>query len=164
MNCTEVTERIAAFLDGQVSPAESEHIAEHLERCTLCHQLCDALMRQDFEPLSQEEKDAVCGSGGFWDSMDASLESELASMQPDESARSRRTGGVPLSMGLAYAAALLLAVAWGYQHMQRADHAEATAKELQQLLEQERRLAAEPEVVPQVPYRPVSYTPRRATF
>jgi hypothetical protein len=49
--------------------------------------------------------------------------------------------------------------------MERADSAEAAAQLLQEQLEQERRLAADPPAVPGVPaYRPVVYTPQRSTF
>jgi len=168
MNCAEVTERLAAYLDGQLAPADAEHVGEHLYGCTPCHQLCDAMMGQNFAPMSQEEMDAGCGTEGFWDSMDTALETELASLAPSNqhSAGWRKARlGVPLTVALAYAAALLLAVVWGYQHMERARAAEATALQLQQQLEQERRLAAEPQAIPRVPaYRPVVYTPQRATF
>jgi anti-sigma factor RsiW len=166
MNCPEITERLAAFLDGQLAPAEAEQVGEHLSKCTPCHQRCDAMMGQDFAPMSAEEREAGCASEGFWDTMDEVLDKELCAMAPAGAPRARaRLGGVPMSVAMAYAAALLLAVTWGYQHMARADEAEATAKELQTQLEQERRLAAEPRSTPGLPaYRPVAYTPQRATF
>lgn len=168
MNCAEVTERLAAYLDGQLAPAEAEQVGEHLYTCTPCHQICDAMMGQDFSPMSAEEMDAGCAASGFWDAMDEALEADLATLEKEAGAVSRWQGarfGVPLTVAMAYAAALLLAVAWGYRHMERADSAEAAAVNLQQQLEQERRLAAEPQTVPGVPaYRPVVYTPQRATF
>ena len=169
MNCAEVTERMAAYLDGQLAPAEAERVGEHLYACTPCHQLCDAMMGQDFAPMSVAEKAMVCDTPGFWDAMDDSLEEELAKMSPTAANASRWPSarlGVPMTVALAYAAALLLAVAWGYQHMERADSAEATAQDLKVQLEQERRLAAEPQTEPNKPqlYRPVAYTPQRATF
>jgi hypothetical protein len=97
--------------------------------------------------------------------MDVALDKELCAMAPAAAGRTPARLGVPTSVAMAYAAALMLAVAWGYQHMARADEAEATAKELQTQLEQERRLAAEPRSTPGLPaYRPVAYTPQRATF
>jgi anti-sigma factor RsiW len=165
MNCPEITERLAAFLDGQLAPAEAEQVGEHLSGCTPCHQLCDAMMGQDFAPMSAQERDAGCAGEGFWDAMDGVLDKELSAMAPAAAGRTPARLGVPMSVAMAYAAALLLAVAWGYQHMARADEAEATAKELQTQLEQERRLAAEPRSTPGLPaYQPVAYTPQRATF
>jgi hypothetical protein len=167
MNCAEITDRIAAYLDGQLCPAESEQVSEHLNGCTPCHQLCDCMMAQDFAPLSQEEKDAMCGAG-FWGPMDTALDKELANLErsgTDGAGWSKGRVGLPMTVAVAYAAALLLAMAWGYRHMERADDAETTAKDLKIQLDQERRIAAEPRVSPEVPaYRPVSYTPRRATF
>jgi anti-sigma factor RsiW len=165
MKCPEITERLAAFLDGQLAPAEAEQVGEHLSKCTPCHQLCDAMMGQDFAPMSAEERDAGCAGEGFWDAMDAVLDEELCVMAPATTGKTGARFGVPTSVAMAYAAALLLAVAWGYQHMARADEAEVMAHELQTQLEQERRLAAEPRSTPGVPaYRPVAYTPQRATF
>ncbi len=176
MNCTDTSDRIAAYLDGQLCPAESEQVGAHLHSCTPCHQLCDALMAQDFAPMSQEEKDAGCGATGFWNAMDGCLEAELEGLtpaRPEGAGWGRRKVGLPMSVALAYAAALLLAVAWGYQHMERAEELEATARDLQLQLDQERRLAAEPGLETEVPIyraasynstRPVSYTPRRSTF
>ena len=166
MNCGQVTERLAAYLDGQLAPAEAEQVAEHLHGCTHCHQICDAMMAQDFAPLSAQEKADGCGSDGFWDAMDTALESELSAMTPKrQSAQGGARMGLPMTVAVAYAAAFLLAVAWGYQHMERADSAEAAAQVLQQQREQEQRLAADPPTVTGVPaYRPVVYTPQRSTF
>jgi anti-sigma factor RsiW len=166
MNCGQVTERMAAYLDGQLAPAEAEQLSEHLHGCTPCHQICDAMMGQDFAPMSAAEKDEGCGAEGFWDAMDTALDSELAALTPMSTSRGQGARiGLPMTVALAYAAALLLAVTWGYQHMERADSAEETAQGLQQQLEQERRLAADPQAVPGVPeYRPVVYTPQRSTF
>lgn len=166
MNCGQVTERLAAYLDGQLAPAEAEQLADHLHGCTPCHQICDAMMAQDFAPMSAQEMADGCGADGFWDAMDTALEAELCAMSPkSHSAQGGARMGLPLTVAVAYAAAFLLAVAWGYQHMERADSAEAAAQSLQEQLEQERRLAADPPTVPGVPaYRPVVYTPQRSTF
>ncbi len=115
------------------------------------------MMTQDFAPLSAEEREAGCSADGFWDAMDTALESELSGL----SAQGARSGMGGARMGLP----VTVAVAWGYQHMERADSAEAAAHLLQEQLEQERRLAADPPAVPGVPaYRPVVYTPQRSTF
>ena len=166
MNCGQVTERLAAFLDGQLAPAEAEILAGHLHGCTPCHQVCDAMMAQDFAPMTADEMDAGCSAPGFWDAMDSALEAELDGLAPRSVPGGRGVRvGLPVSVALAYAAAFLLAVAWGYQHMERADSAEAAAQRLQEQLEQERRLAADPPATPGVPaYRPVVYTPQRSTF
>jgi len=170
MNCTDVTERIAAHLDGQLSPGESELVGLHLDGCPDCHALTEALMAQDFDPLSQEEKDQGCSADGFWDSMDVALKRELEGIGPVDAAPGRWRGrrvGLPVSVVLAYAAAMLLAVVWGLQNMDRADSAEVAVKELERQLEQEARLAAEPQVRPTyrtVGYDSQVYTPKRSTF
>ena len=60
---------------------------------------------------------------------------------------SRRVG-MPAPMVMAYAAAMLLAVAWGMQQQERALAAEVSVEHLGQQLEAERRAVAQP-VVPQ---------------
>ena len=70
MDCTGVNERIAAYLDGQLAPAETEHVDDHLEGCPNCVALVEAMAGQDFAPLSTAEKNKICGASDFWKAMD----------------------------------------------------------------------------------------------
>jgi hypothetical protein len=67
---------------------------------------------------------------------------------------------------MAYAAAMLMAVAWGVQQRDRALVAEVASEHLGQELESERRLAAQPaaEQSRESTYKVVNYTPQRGTF
>ena len=76
--------------------------------------------------------------------------------------------GMPAPMVMAYAAAMVLAVAWGMQQRDRALAAEVSIEHLGQQLEAERRAVAQP-VVPQQAQQSgkikvVTYTPQRGTF
>jgi len=168
MDCTGVNERIAAYLDGQLAPAETEHVDDHLEGCPNCVALVEAMAGQDFAPLSTAEKNKICGASDFWKAMDTSLAPALEQMAPVCAVTQRwtkRRVDLPLPMLLAYAAALSMAVVWGTRHKVRADDAVRSVEELGQELEQEQRLAAEPQVVPRPQhYRLVTHTPERGTF
>ena len=171
MECIAVAERIAAYLDGQLGAAETEQVDTHLERCETCAETAAALGEQRFAPLDASEKSRICDADGFWSGMEDRLGRELAAMDVRASPLPvwhRRRVRLPVPMVMAYAAALLLAVAWGVQHQQRSAEAEQVAKRLGQQLEQERRLAAQPKS-PQRPtgtstYRVVKHTPQRGTF
>ena len=80
----------------------------------------------------------------------------------------RRRVGMPAPMVMAYAAAMMLAVAWGMQQRERALSAEVSVEHLGQQLEAERRVVAQP-LGPQPAQqngkiKVVTYTPQRGTF
>lgn len=168
MDCAGVSERTAAYLDGQLAPAETEQVDAHLEGCPDCVSLVEAMAGQDFAPLTTTERGDICGATDFWAAMDTALAPGLAQMAPACAVTqrwTRRRIDLPLPMLLAYAAALSLAVVWGTRHKVRADDAVRSVEELGQELEQEQRLAAEPLVVPRPQhYRLVTHTPERGTF
>jgi hypothetical protein len=103
--------------------------------------------------------------------MDAKLADEL-----DRELRRRDRAGVPRPpfwrrrlrlRGLhviGYAALLFLSLGWALNAHQEAETAQARVEALQQQLERESRLAADPVVVPAEGYRMVTYTPHRGTF
>ena len=172
MDCVVVKSRIAAFLDGELAPAEAEQFSIHIERCEPCAQIVIRLEAQRFLPLSSQEKSSICNGSGFWGKMDAKLCSEMDQMTVEGvlvvSPWYSRRVGLPAPMLMAYAAAMLLAVAWGMQQRERAMSAEVSAEHLGKQLEQERRLAAQP-VAPQGTatsgqYKVVTYTPQSGTF
>jgi len=172
MDCAVISSRIAAFLDGELAPAESEQFSMHIERCEDCTQIVIRLEAQRFVPLSTQEKESICGPAAFWGEMDSVLCAHMDQIVVEHTVclgpwYSRRVG-LPTPMLVAYAAAMMLAVIWGMQQRERAMTAEVSAEHLGQQLEQERRLAAQP-TAPQGKsgagqYKVVTYTPQRGTF
>ena len=171
MDCTSVKTRVAAFLDGELSPSETERFASHIEHCSSCFQIVLRMEKQHFTPLDAKEREAICGRVGFWGDMDSVLDTHLDQMVLAKTAPSgpwfARRVTLPVPMIAAYAAAMLLAVAWGIQQQDRASTAELASEHLGQQLESERRLAAQP-TIPAAPasetYKAVNYTPERGTF
>jgi anti-sigma factor RsiW len=171
MDCMTVNIRVAAFIDGELAPAESEQITTHLEKCSCCAATIAALQEQCFEQLSSEQKAGICGETAFWGCMDGVLSAHMDQMVVTATTvrgpwYSHRVG-VPMPMMVAYAAGMLLAVAWGVQQLDRAHSAEMAADHLGQQIEQERRLAAQPQTIPtegSSAYKVVTYTPQRGTF
>ncbi len=168
MDCAGLSDRLAAYLDGQLGSAESELLEAHLERCPDCVGLADAMSGQEFAPLTEQERANICGAEDFWGAMDCALNPALEKLSPTCATRVdwvHRRVTLPLPMVLAYAAAFGLAVIWGANHMVRAEAAVESAATIGQELEQERRLAAEPRTAPRPqPYRLVNHTPQRDTF
>ena len=170
MDCTLVTSRVAAFLDGELGPSETERFVMHVDACDACTSVVVRIETQRFRPLEPAEREAICGRDGFWRDMDSVLSTHVDQMVLTKTAclgpwHSRRVG-MPVPMVVAYAAAMLLAVAWGVQQRDRASTAEMASEHLGQQLEAERRLAAQPTVHPggASTYKAVAYTPERGTF
>ena len=171
MDCSTVSSRVAAFLDGEMDASECERFVLHIEGCEPCTRLVAKLEAQRFAPLSDGEKEAICGRAEFWGDMDSVLDTHMDQMVLAKTAclgpwYSRRVG-LPVPMIAAYAAAMVLAVVWGLQQQERASTAELATEHLGQQLEQERRLAAQPAPIPEqgkTAYKVVNYTPERGTF
>ena len=172
MDCVVVSSRIAAYIDGELAPAEEEQFTLHIERCDLCAQLLIRLEAQRFMPLTGQEKATICDSASFWSKMDSDLCSQLDEMAVERVVVSvpwySRKVGMPAPMVVAYAAAMLLAVAWGMQQQERAQMAEGSVEHLGNQLEQERRLANQPAPSQKSSgngrYKVVNYTPQSGTF
>ena len=169
MDCSSVTLRIAAFLDGQLGESETEQFAMHIDACHECAELVMKLECQRFAPLDTKTQQSICGRREFWGDMEVVLDAHLDQMVLTKTAclgpwYSRRVA-LPVPMIAAYAAAMVLAVAWGVQQQDRAATAELASDHLGQQLESERRLAAQP-VPPSTAstYKVVTYTPERGTF
>ena len=171
MDCVVVSNRMAAFIDGELAPAEVEQFTVHIERCDLCAQVLIRMEAQRFMPLTGVEKTAICESSDFWSKMDNELCSGLDQMSVEcvvVTPWHKRSIGMPAPMVVAYAAAMLLAVAWGMQQQERAQVAEGSVEHLGKQLEEERRLANQP-VPPQGTsngnrYKAVKYVPQSGTF
>ena len=170
MDCTMVTSRVAAFLDGALASSESERFVLHIEACSPCSQIVVEIEAQRFVPLTVEQREDICGREKFWNDMDSVLCTHMEQMVIAKTAClgpwHRRQVGMPMPMVMAYAAAMLMAVAWGVQQRDRALVAEVASEHLGQELESERRLAAQPapEQSRESTYKVVNYTPQRGTF
>ncbi len=168
MDCAGLSDRLAAYLDGQLGSAEMELLEAHLECCPDCVSLTDAMAGQEFGPLTDQERSDICGAADFWGAMDCALNPALENLAPSCVPRMRWTHQritLPIPMVLAYAAAFGLAVVWGTRHMVRANAAVDSMETIERELDQERRLAAEPKAAPRPqPYRLVNHTPQRDTF
>lgn len=160
MDCHSVTDRLAGWVDDQLSPGERELFDEHLARCPRCRALAEAMLAQ---PLPQPAPPPIAPD--FWQTMDAAidaaldaqLETELAADLTDEvdvtaapPLLSRRFQlSMPAVFGLV--AILLLSVGFGvYSHLCRVEAEQALTaavaqqKELQIALERQERLQATP--------------------
>lgn len=148
MDCQTATERMAGWVDGQLSPGEHDLMALHLRRCERCRALADAMARQPLQPPQHALPP------GFWDRMDDTINTELQDTRPAAPPaaaaaaapvplwrRSVRLG--PLAMA-AYAALLVGAVGWGAYTYGALQDSRAEASELQQQLDRKTRLAGQP--------------------
>lgn len=171
MDCVVVQTRVAAFIDGELAPAEAEQFALHIERCGVCAQVVIQMEAQAFMPLTAREKEAVCGSPDFWSDMELGLCEELDAVAASCGTVKpwyARQVGLPMPMVAMYAAAMLLAIAWGLQQQERAEMAEVSAEHLGKQLEEERRVVVQPPASEARPrkgtYKVVNYTPQSGTF
>ena len=134
MDCTMVTSRVAAFLDGALASSECERFVLHIEACTPCSRIVMEIEAQHFSPLTMEQRKEICGREKFWDDMDSVLCAHMDQMVLAKTAClgpwHRRQVGMPLPMVMAYAAAMLMAVAWGVQQRDRALKAEVASEHL----------------------------------
>jgi anti-sigma factor RsiW len=150
MDCQTATERMAGWVDGQLSPGEQELMETHLHRCTSCSSLATAMGAQPLAPPSP-----VILPAQFWDRMDATLQSELSAappLPPPTPLLRRRLQLGPVSMA-AYAALLLGAIGWGVYAQSELMGSRAEAAGLQVELERERRLGGEPRLASPQGYR-----------
>ncbi len=184
MDCQEAQQLIVPWLEDELAPAEGELMGEHVERCPCCADLAGQLAAQS-DDLAQlrPPPDPRLDQPAFWSQMDGTLSDAWETVQHEratEVARgntvtgrvARQLAGLELRVSpvglVAYAAALLLAVAWGWSNLSDAEVARAEAQALERELtdlERGSRVAIEPRQPPRVEaYRTVSHTPRRGTL
>jgi anti-sigma factor RsiW len=158
IGCREVGDRVAAYLDAQLAPAERELFEEHLFACEGCRALVERVGEQDFSVADPPPPP----SAEAWERMDRRLHDEIAAV----AARPARGFVVSRRAALAYAAAFLLAIAWGaYNHLLARD-AHDRLSEIEQVTlvetletppgERPMRLSSELGLA--------TYTPHRSTF
>ena len=149
-DCRDVRLCAAAWLDGQLSPAESEFMEEHISQCRQCEELIAQMAEQDLKP----PKLRIIQDDEYWREMDETLATEL--MQAQRASR-RKVSWKVLSL---YAAALLLTVFWGIHQRHRANALQEIVENQQRTLEQFERMSAQPES-PKSYSVPVKYVPSR---
>ncbi|MBL8618001.1 MAG: zf-HC2 domain-containing protein [Deltaproteobacteria bacterium] len=174
MDCKTVADRLAAWLDGELAPAERQWLEQHIERCPACAERAAALAEQQ-EALAAlaPTPAALQRPDHFWASMDQRLDAELSAMELRATQQARHPPAPPLwrrqhAVGLpaicAYAAALLLLVAFGARQSAALSAAQAQVQRLESDLQRADRLIAQPPPAEPALYRTVSYTPERGHF
>jgi predicted anti-sigma-YlaC factor YlaD len=110
MICSEVRDRVAPYLDGQLSEAEAWRVAEHLEACEACRRLMLGLGTQ---PLGHHPP-APVRPPEFWGSMDQAIEAACRRPVPLASRiRAWLSGPVTLSRWAVVLGVTLLAATIG---------------------------------------------------
>lgn len=173
MDCDTMRELLVPLLEDELSPSQQQLAAQHLETCADCAALASRISSHDAALASlSPDPDPRLDDPAFWAPMNAAVDAAWAARAlgdpPGGSASSRLELRVtPVGM-VAYAAALLLALAWGWSNHLDAQHAADQADRLRA----EQQPAVRPattriETLPArttQPYQPVRYTPRRGTF
>lgn len=168
MDCNAIADRVAAYLDDELSRSEREVFEEHLESCEQCQQVVERVAAVDLSPPPPLP---AVGAPGFWDRMDRALEVELSRPATTEQPRpvgSRRLWSWELRVSapvvLAYAAFLLLAIGWSFANLKRAQTAENALIDMEEMVQREQRRNPQPAqaVVPASEVRVASST--RGTF
>lgn len=172
MDCKTVRSLLVPHLDGELAPAQTEWIRAHLEGCAVCSDAAARLAAQNTHLTVLRPPPMPEGlSAEIWQSMDASLETELARLdQPhDSAARAPRSdlrrshSKMPRKAFALYAAILGLAVAFGLWRHDAAATAEARVQDLRLKLERAERLRATPRQMPAAigNYKTAAYVPGR---
>ena len=167
MDCTDITDRLAPFLDGELSPGETTLVETHLDHCEACQDRCDAMGAQEFGGVVR-----IAGAEHpeFWARLDGAVDEAWAHREraaPPPQRRGPRSGRVEVRLTtlLLYAAGLALTLAWGAGQWVRADRAEANLVARDAQFDRADRLAAAPLSQWQLdPLALSSYTPHRGTF
>jgi anti-sigma factor RsiW len=148
--CSDVHLCAAAWLDGQLSPAESEFMEEHLASCAECTELIAKMNEQLLEP----PKLRLIQDDNYWREMDEVLAQEL------EEAEKKSLRSIPWKVLALYAAVLMLSILWGTHHRQRAITLQQLVERQQRTLEHLERISAQPET-PKTYVVPAKYVPAR---
>jgi len=121
-------------MDQELSPGESSQVEAHLGHCSDCTGLQQRFEAQASQLAVLPPDKARSADPRFWDRMDATLTDELDQFEtvygrPGEpESWKRRRVSISMAAVLVYAAALLLAVWWGWSHSEPADTASETAE------------------------------------
>jgi len=105
MTCSEVRDRVAPFLDGQLSEIEAREVAEHLDGCETCRHLVLGLGAVPLGPRVP----ASTRPPEFWGTMDRAL-AEAARRPPSTRTRVSAWFRAPVSMSRGTAFLVLAAL------------------------------------------------------
>ncbi|MCK6504862.1 zf-HC2 domain-containing protein [Myxococcota bacterium] len=171
MTCQEAADRMAGWLDGELSPGEAELFARHLDRCPGCSATLRLLEGQRFAAPRLRVDPAV---PGFWDGMDRALDREWARLEAGAVAGPsaalagpwwRRELRLPASAALALAVAFVLTAGLSLWQAQALARQGQELAQVEARLDRELRLAATPRASPPVePVGLVAHTPFRGSL
>lgn len=169
MRCSNARNRIVAWIDGELSPAECEDLEEHLAGCPGCHDYTE-LMRKT-TPSSPP------GAGGefpesHWSPMHESVMAAFEAHDLQERKKVAAAWLPPFTrrhvLATAYAATLVLAIGWGWANHKAAVEASVARDSALEQLEHYQRVVAERQPLTPLPnlpqVRPAAYVPYRDTF
>lgn len=167
MDCHEIGDRMAAWLDAELSPGEAELFARHVEGCEACEGLLRRMEAQRFVRPALPDPEAL----GHWARLDAAVAAEWRRQELERPPALRaapwwrRELRLPGLAAGAYAAVLLLALGLAGWQTARLTQAETAVAQAEALLQREQRLAARPgAALPVEPVGLVSHTPYRGSF
>lgn len=172
MDCSNIADRVAAYLDNELARSELALFEEHLESCEACQELVERVSAVDLSPPPPPPE---VSDPAFWARMDGALaeeqrriEAEAATAAPAMPPAANRLMGRQLRVSfpviLGYVAFLMLAIGWSLMNLQRAQTAEAALQNMEELVQREQRQNQAPpaEIVPEGSVRVASST--RGTF
>lgn len=179
MDCNTVHDRLAAWLDGELAPADQRWLEQHLERCMGCAQHAADLAEQQ-ELLEQLPPPRLprLQEASFWEPMNAKLAPALEVLHrrpPPTPSRpsfwSRELAITPVAVAI-YGGLMAALVLWSLRLHLHLDEAELQIQDLTQQVERSERLDAAPLPMPAEPepayaddgFRTVTYTPERGHF
>lgn len=172
MQCHEVHELVAGWLDDELSPGQAELMAQHLERCEACAELVQTLSRQELSPPPAPDT----ASPGFWEPLEDRLGQELEAVLAERTAEPpapppwHRELRLRPVQALLYAAVLLLAMGFAGLQSWRASTTAEELAELQSELDRFERIHAQPaqalplEAYPVAVFPTAGHTPHRGSL
>jgi len=169
VRCSNVQNQLVAWLEGELSAADAERIELHVGSCTPCREQKGFLQQTHPNPLGESAPPMPESS---WVPMHDAVMEAFDARDLERRRRSANQWMPPLPrerlVAMAYAAALFLAIGWGWASHQEARQArvarDAALQELlryQQVVAEQQPLTPLP-ALPQV--RPAAYVPYRDTF
>jgi anti-sigma factor RsiW len=160
-------------LEDELSPSQHELASNHLDACVECADLASRISGQDRALASlSPDRDPRLEQDTFWgpmnDAVDAAWDTPVPAEPTQRERFFRREFRVTPVGLLAYAAALLLALSWGWSNhldaQQAANQADVLRAEQQPSHTPVPSRIASPPASSTQPYQPVRYTPRRGTL
>ena len=151
--CEIVREKAVAWMDEELSPAETDIVAEHLDRCEDCSEFVERLESIELRP----PKLRFATGDAFWSKMDSTLSDELDAHDAPTLPAKRVTWE-----RVAFVALLLFTLVWGIVQHQQVSKLESIVESQQLHLERMQRIYAQPASPRQQPYvMPAVHIPNR---